>query len=431
MIKKERRIPTILALLMVFVGIGAIAFSVENFPNIKSQAQPSVVPQEVKITNLSSNGFTISWITEEKTQGFLIFDEEKSLGKTAFDERDEEKKLGKYFTHYISVKNLVPNSSYYFKIISQSKTFDQNGSPYQVKTAPSFPSFSSPVEPAYGIVLNKDNTPAQGAIVYLTFKGALPLSALTKASGNFLIPLNLIISSDFKGGFIPEEKQEEKIVVRTTADEITTAVTDIKNDSPVPTIILGKSYDFRSQKGKESEPLAKQSLPQKILGAKETAEKIEIVFPKENTPLLDSKPLFKGKGIPRNEVIIKIKSPLLLEKTTVDPNGQWFFRPKEPLSPGKHTITITTKNKEGEEISLSRSFLVLKSGTQVLGEATPSATLTPTITPTPVVLSPTPTSPPTTPSPSLVPGVFTLTVNFLSLGVFLLLVGTGMAFALR
>lgn len=434
MIKKERRIPTIFGLLIVLMGIGTTAFLVEHFQNVRIQAQPSFVPREVKITNLSSGGVTISWMTAEKTQGFVNFGEEEPLEKNAFDERDEERKLNKYFTHHVNVKNLKPASTYYFKIISKSKSFDQNGLPYEVRTAPLFSTSPSEVEPAYGAVLNRDNTPAQGAIVYLTFKGALPLSGLTRPSGNFLIPLNLAISSDFKGYFIPQEKEQEEIVVRASVDEMATVITDTKNDSPIPTIILGKSYDFRSQKAEQIKPLAKERSPQKVLGAKENAGEIEILFPKEGAALLDPKPLFRGEGIPRNEVIVKIESPLLVEKTVVDPNGQWSFRPKVALPPGKHTLTVTTKDEEGKETTLSRTFLVLKSGTQVLGEATPSATLTPTplltATPTPLTLTPTPTPLPLTPTPSIIPGILAPTTNFLLLGTLLFLIGTGLTFVL-
>lgn len=439
MIKKEKRISTILALLLVFIGIGATAFLVEDFQNTKTHAQPSIIPQEINITNLSTNGFTVSWITEEKTQGFVAFGEEKSLGKTAFDERDKEENLDKYFTHHVNIKNLKPSSTYYFKIISQSKTFDQNGFPYGVKTTPVFSNSPSLIEPAYGTVLNKNNSPAEGVIVYLNFKGTLPLSTLTKSSGNFLISLNLAVKADLNGYFIPKEKEEEEITVRAGINETTTAITDTENDSPVPTMILGKSYDFRTRKEKENKSLTKKQLSPKVLGIEETSPEVVILFPKEGTPLLDPKPLFKGKGIFRNEVIIKIESPTVIEETVVvNTNGQWFFRPEEPLSPGKHTITITTKDRGGKKITLNQSFFILKSGTQVLGESTPSATLTPTpsptitpalsptITPTPPVLSPAPTSPPITPTPSLTPGIFSFTVKLLSLGAFLLLIGGGL-----
>ena len=90
-----------------------------------------------------------------------------------------------------------------------------------------------------------------------------------------------------------------------------------------------------------------------------------------------------------------------------DNNGRWTYRPKTPLSPGLHTITITTKDRFGILRSITQSFTVFASGTQVVQSATPSATPTITSTPTqtptvvPTIIS-TPTPTPTilvTPTP--------------------------------
>ena len=58
------------------------------------------------------------------------------------------------------------------------------------------------------------------------------------------------------------------------------------------------------------------------------------------------------------------------------------------MAEGKQSITITTTDQHNQTKALTHTFEILKSGTQVLGDATPSATLvpTPTIdsTPTPV-----------------------------------------------
>ena len=432
MIKKQKRVSTILGFLIVLTSIGGTAFLVENFQNVSTQAQPSIIPQEVKITNLTSSSLTVSWVTAEKAQGFIVFGEEKALEQTAFDERDKEGNFEKYLTHHIQIKNLKPDLTYYFKIISQGKNFDQNGFPYEARTAPALSCSLPQIEPAYGTVLNKNNTPAQGTIVYLNFEGTLPLSALTKSSGNFLIPLNLTLNSDLKSCFTPEEELKEEIIARANINDIATAITNTNNDSPIPTMILGKSYDFRSQKGNNY--LTQKELPQEVLGAKNTSKEIKILFPNENSSLLDTKPLFKGKGVPGKEIIIKIESPIFLEKTTVDANGQWFFRPNESIPPGKHKLTITTKNEQGEEETLTRNFLVLESGRgQALGDATPSATLAPSPSPSPTLtITPVPTSssatPSAAPSPSLTPGIFALTINFLSIGVFFLLIGIGLFF---
>jgi hypothetical protein len=76
-------------------------------------------------------------------------------------------------------------------------------------------------------------------------------------------------------------------------------------------------------------------------------------------------------------------------------NGNWTYTPKKNLSPGKQSVTITSVDSKGKAVAVTHMFTVFKSGTQVLGDATPSATLTPgsTITSTPTVdETPTPDS---------------------------------------
>lgn len=75
----------------------------------------------------------------------------------------------------------------------------------------------------------------------------------------------------------------------------------------------------------------------------------------------------------------------------VEADGVWRYTPSRPLSEGKQSVTITTTDQNGQAKALTNTFEVLKSGTQVLGDATPSATLIPT--PTDIVEStPTPTA---------------------------------------
>ncbi len=52
---------------------------------------------------------------------------------------------------------------------------------------------------------------------------------------------------------------------------------------------------------------------------------------------------------------------------------------------------MTTKNLQNKPVAITHMFEILKSGTQVLGDATPSATLTPATTGT---IMPTPTTTP-------------------------------------
>lgn len=398
MFKKEKKIPNILGLVIILSGLVSLIAIGTKSQNPSIKAVSSLVPQEVKITNLSDTGFTVSFLTQDKVSGFLAFGKTPSLGQTAFDDRDEGGKPKNYLTHHLTLSGLVASSVYYFKIVSGGKNFDNNGSYYMVALGPAISSLPPKVEPAYGTVLGKNDVPAEGSIVYLSLGEALPLSTLVKPSGNWLISLSQARTADLKNYFLPAPEETEEILVQGEG-ETASVRTSIKNDSPVPTIVLGKSYDFQKTQGQNPEGLTQGKFSPAVLGEVKIG-KVEITAPQEGSSLAFPKPLFKGTAVPGKEIEITIESFPQTGRVKVSPSGSWSFTPQKELSSGEHTVTISTEEENGKPISLKRKFFILASGSQVLGVATPSATLTPP-TPTPTLtLTPSPTARAATPQPT-------------------------------
>jgi uncharacterized surface anchored protein len=110
------------------------------------------------------------------------------------------------------------------------------------------------------------------------------------------------------------------------------------------------------------------------------------------------------------------------DSVIIGADGMWRYTPPKPLSEGKQSVTITTSDAKNQTVALTHVFEILKSGTQVLGEATPSATLTPTID-----MTPTPTSTlagepiPETGSPLPLLLLLILGVSLVSSGAFILI----------
>jgi len=433
MYRKGKKIPTILGLSVIILGLISLTLFGPKSQNPTVKATPLIIPQEVKITNLTDNGFTVSFITEDKAKTFLSYGKTTSLGQVAFDDRNEEGKPNDYITHHITIKGLIPSTLYYFKIVSGGKIFDNNGTPYTVTTGPLISSLPPEVEPAYGTVLGKDDTPAEGAIIYLSLGEALPLSTLVKPSGNWLISLSLARTPDLKNYFIPAEEEREEIFVQGER-ETATAISNIKNDSPIPTIVLGKSYDFQRPQSKKPEVLTKENLPPIVLG-ETTTSSVEISVPAEGAAIIFPKPLFKGRGVPGKDVTVTVESSPQTGKVKVNPDGSWSWTPQRDLSPGEHTVSVITEDGSGHLVTLKKKFSVLKSGSQVLGEATPSGTISPTVRPTAsptaqvtptVILSPTKvaTSSPTATSGALPkPGTSFPTFFLLGMGALFLFFG--------
>ena len=175
----------------------------------------------------------------------------------------------------------------------------------------------------------------------------------------------------------------ETISVQVNGVEIQ-AFTDTLNDSPVPAMTPGKTYDFRNLNAKApSKAIAIQPKPTPtVLGS--ATNTVSLVLPPEGSALPTTLPLIQGTGVPGKTIslIIGMTNPYG-DSTLVGPDGMWNYTPKQSLAPGKQSVTMTTTTIQNKLVALTHTFTILKSGSQVLGDATPSGTPTTTLTPTP------------------------------------------------
>ncbi len=385
------KIPTLLGLLLLIVMVGGIIGSSEAISRLPARAAPSVQPQNVQVTNLSDTSFTITWTTGTAATGILLVTTpEREI--TAFDQRNGDGKLTPDITHSVTVRNLTGDTEYLVKILSNGKTYLDNDKPYRIRSTSVLTTSPGNLGPAYGSVVTTENKAASSALVFLTLEGSQTLSTLVKPSGTWIIPLNLIRTQDGTS-YLPSsvDRITENLLVRSDGEE-SSAITDTLNDSPVPSMVLGKTYDFRKQQAKliEQSPVALAAPGPKttpvVLGTQETQTQyiVSLVAPTEGMALTSQFPLTQGTGIPSKSVTITlgITNPIS-DTTMVGSDGIFRYTPKVQLAPGKQSVTIMTRDASNQPVAITHSFEILKSGTQVLGTATPSATLTPTFTPAP------------------------------------------------
>lgn len=439
MYRHQTRMPTLVALFVLIFGIGGGILLIETSHQLATSADVTIAPKNIHITNVSDSQFSVSWLTDKETTGSISYTDNSSPNLTAFDDRDVDGNAKQYITHHITINNLKENTIYYFKILSDGSFFDNQGKSYEQSSGPKLTSTLS-VDPAYGLVLRNDNKPAEGAIVYLTVGNSLPLSAIVKSEGTWLIPLTTARTQDLFSR--PKLVDPDVIQLSVVYDgKLTSSITtDTKTASPVPTIILGKTYDFRKAQGRKGDLLARNETKANVLGAEKSSltsplsptlsksvpvQKVDILFPTKNsTTTIDTKPLIKGVGIPGAQVIVTVNSTPQVGKVTVSDDGTWSFIPPSSLPPGNHSVSATTTDAKGRSVTLTRTFVVLKSGESVLGDSTPSASLTPVYNPTEIpTVSPYLTVEPTSTSSPPVTGATSPTLIFLGAGVVFILLG--------
>ena len=185
----ERRQNLILAgivFLTFAIPLTILAFRIAV--DIRTSAKPTEEPQQVFFTNLTDSSATISWITPgAETEGFVEYGTSAdSLTASAFDERDTVSQAGSYKTHSILIRNLNPETDYFYQIVVGDDTYTNAGTPYSFTTLPSSEGPSTP-DPVSGTI-----TPAMlDALIYFYASDGNTRSnigsTLTNSSGNYTL----------------------------------------------------------------------------------------------------------------------------------------------------------------------------------------------------------------------------------------------------
>lgn len=371
--KKEKRIPTILGLILMLSTVLISSRLVDRTTTTSTQASGECDPINPQITNLTHQTAVISFTT---SSACLV--DVKIANQTIFDPK------GKSTVHYFDITDLEASKAYIFSIISGGKEFKSDS--YNFKTAQK-PNQDIPTSNlAWGRVLNPDQSPATDAIVYLNIPGASALSASVTSSGNWSIALATSFNESLNDWFISPSDIEENITVIATGYPATQIINTTSHNNPVPDIILGQDR-FSIPESISTNQIEDIILPEYTL---DSSVPLNITNPTNNEQISTQKPDFFGTGQPNSTLKIKIESPIIINgQTTVSADGSWNWSPPQNLTPGEHTITVTDSNNK----SVTRKFTVLAAEAQTSFTASPSATtVIPTLTPT---IAPKPTATPT------------------------------------
>lgn len=339
-------------------------------------------PNDIRVSNITDSSLTVSWTTDGESIGFVVWDK----GTSPADEKG--------YTHLVTLTGLNPNTDYSYKVSSNGVLFDNNGIPWQAKTAAE-PQINTQPNLISGSVLTATGLPAQKALVYVTMGGNL-FSTLTSDSGNFVFQLP---EGDPKTTLI-------EIFVQAGPLGVSSAQIYLQSSKPVPPMILGTTHDFRSipPNSDGQAPGATLNLPNEI------DEKSKFTIPETGTPtsnaivtlesvdegemVTSTQPEFLGDGPAGATLTITVESENPITETVdVGGNGAWNWSPPEGLAPGPHKITITWKDLSGITRSLTRTFVV-QAGEAPAFEASGSAQ---TASPSPI------TSPASTPKTTSTP----------------------------
>lgn len=424
--KRKSTIPTIIGIILLFGGIVAGVFLLRNNQMFKIGASPGAEPKNVRISNISDSSATVSWITGDPTATFVSYGTSSNLGTLANEGQGDQK----YNTHSITITGLSPSTNYYFKIISDGTTFDNNSVPWQFTTGVSL-SINQKVMPVSGSVITAAGAPSRRAIVYITVGGYL-VSTLTSDKGTFILQLSSARTPDLTtyAEIDPGNTLLEVSVISETGESATAKIFQ-QSANPIPALIIGQSQDFRNLEPSINgqNPNANLDVPDlgssisklDVSGEKtDTSQGITLDSIDEGEIITSTTPEFFGEAPAGSSITITVHSDTEISGITKSTDkGKWSWSPDNGLSEGSHSVTLSWIDTSGITRTITRNFIV-QAGELPSYEASPSgtpgATIKPTITPKASVI---PTS---TPTPESLPetGILTPTIilSIMGLGLF-------------
>ncbi|MDD4875990.1 MAG: fibronectin type III domain-containing protein [Dehalococcoidales bacterium] len=149
-----------------------------------------------QLSNMGDKSLTISWFTELVEPGHVKYGTDISnLNNIACDKRG---RVIQDTTHYVTMTNLIADTTYYYEIVSGSITDNNNGNMYSVTTGPDL-DFPPMPEIISGKVYHADGiTTANGAIVNVSIGASQLLSALVDINGSWGMDIAAIRIADYK-----------------------------------------------------------------------------------------------------------------------------------------------------------------------------------------------------------------------------------------
>lgn len=413
----KKQIPTLLGLVVLVVGliIGGVLFT-QGTGVFLPRATPETTPRSIRVSNLTDQGFSISFMTDAATSGFVRYGTDPDDLTQIGDQRDQlTGTVGEYTLHHISVlRGLEPNTTYYYVLgTGKGALFDDNGEPFTITTAKQAGTQPRAMT-VFGSAETPSGAPAVGSVVFVTPPDAGTLSSLVTQTGSWAVSLSTARTKD-GSDYATVELGDELAIQVLTVDpkDATQLVATVEPETEIA-IILG------TNESTVSTPVPLTVDPTDATEATESAEpeatfvnlsdssdasdsatagglatlvldtEVELVTMLELTeeapatgsalPIVEtSTPIITGVAKPNVTITVSVHSDTQLEtQIAADENGNFeldISQYEKVLEPGEHTITYSYVDPtSGETITQTRSFTVAPRVTLAAVTATPTPT---------------------------------------------------------
>lgn len=182
-------LPLIFSLVVILIVVVTIPLSIV----IKGFAAESVLPQNVVISNVTSNSFSVTFVTTKPVLGSVSYGQNNKLAYVALDNSD----LKPVYAHLITVNYLEPGKSYDFIIRTDNAISGNGGKSFNVQ----LPNVSSETPPTpqitYAMLPPVPNSDYSDSVVLLQ-SGEQYLATRPDKSGKYLFTYTNLVDKNGK-----------------------------------------------------------------------------------------------------------------------------------------------------------------------------------------------------------------------------------------
>ncbi len=125
----KKKILLITGIIFLTLALVGVVLGLRFFRQPESKASPENRPQNIRLDDVTATSATISWTTETPAYGFVSYGQTMSLGNTV--QADQRAAV-----HTVTIPNLSPQTTYYYKIGVGDEIYDNDGVPYSFTTPP-------------------------------------------------------------------------------------------------------------------------------------------------------------------------------------------------------------------------------------------------------------------------------------------------------
>lgn len=238
----RKKIPTILGLIILIFGIGAGVVLLNAKQVFRLGAIEDTVPKNIKISNVSGNGFVFSFITNKESRSFI------KVGRDRYFIGDFSilRQEGVSTVHYFNIEDLSSETKYFISVSSDGINYFSDN-PWEIVTGEELVS-DTQGRNIYGKVYSKSGEEQENALIYVQCGNGSLLSTKTSEDGSWSINISKTRTADLSSYLTINEKTTP-IQILVQYEELTSFInTNSENIHPLPPIVLGNNYDLRNQK---------------------------------------------------------------------------------------------------------------------------------------------------------------------------------------